>query len=368
MLKYVFRYIKVFIVFLVLYNINTGYVFSITLKEDAEKYRAKGYESQENGDIDTAISFYQKAAGLDPGYAAPHNDLGILFESKGWLERAEDEYLKALAIDAKYEKAHANLAMLYERKGELEKAAFHWMRRYKLGRPDDPWTREARQRLEKLGLIDKDEDKTVIEKSPRESQHPKKEFKEEKKTDSGADEWTRVGQPASKPSPEKEKVKVKEKPVVPEKSIKKAPERQIKKEKKSGSMWTRLGAPSKKIKEPVRVSNKKDIDSQLKESLMLAEKRLKEQKAEVPAARKEYLTARNYYDKGEYAKALDTIRIAKKDYPDDSSLKQLEQVIKTKMKEEKIEDHCNEGIIRYRQNDFSGAKKEFESILNILPE
>ncbi|MFC1623781.1 hypothetical protein ACFL28_00470 [Candidatus Omnitrophota bacterium] len=83
---------------------------------------------------------------------------------------------------------------------------------------------------------------------------------------------------------------------------------------------------------------------------------------------KDYNKARNYYRRGEYSRALDVIRTAKRKNPEDKSLLDLEEEIKNKMKEERIEDYYNEGMIHYRKDDFSGAKKEFEAILNILPE
>jgi len=80
--------------------------------------------------------------------------------------------------------------------------------------------------------------------------------------------------------------------------------------------------------------------------------------------------AKDFYNKGEYAKALDSIRIAKQSSSDNDNkqLLELEETIKFKMKEERIEDHYKEGMIRYRQKEFAGARKEFEAILSILPE
>ena len=129
-------------------------VYAVGLDSEASSYRNNGYLAQERGDIDEAISWYQKSISMNPNYATPHNDLGILFEVKGWPDRAESSYQKALAIEPEYANAHTNLALLYEKQGELEKAAFHWMKRYKLGKRDDPWTEEARQRLDKLELLD----------------------------------------------------------------------------------------------------------------------------------------------------------------------------------------------------------------------
>ena len=349
MQRYFFRNLIISFIFVSLISIiYTTYINAITLAEDAESYRAKGYEEQERGEIDSAITWYQKAADLDPTYPAPHNDLGILFEAKGWLDRAESAYQKALLINPDYEKAHTNLALLYERRGDLEKAAFHWMKRYRLGKVSDPWTKEAKQRLEKLGLLEKKgEEKVEVEKYEREVIAEKaKSVIKEKKSKEQAREWTKIGAGSKKRKDKEDTIKV--------------------------------------SKDTTKVSKPKEsnLDKKLQESLRLAEERLRREKTEKAklsersrtksepdvGARSYYLKAHSYYKKGEYSRALDTIRTAKKDYPEESSLLALEKSVKNKMKGERIEDYYNEGIMRYRQNDFSGARKEFEAILNILPE
>jgi Flp pilus assembly protein TadD len=334
------RFIRVSLICLVvlffLPFLNISYIYAGRpggVSSDAEAYRTKGYDAQQRGDIDTAIEWYQKAANLMPNYASPHNDLGILFESKGWLDRAASEYEKALAIDPNYKEVHTNMALLYERKGELDKAAFHWMRRYKLGSPEDPWTQEAKNRLEKLGLLEKAESVEQIKKGPPVRKRLGKKQKPEAKKDTG---------------------------------------------------WTRLGSEKNKKQAAVKESSKV-LDEELQESLRLAEERLKKEKAGkedtayvkkqidtgepvLGEAGSSYNKAKDYYNKGEYAKALDTIRLAKQNSPQNSLLLNLEDEIKFKMKEERIEDHYKEGIIHYRQKDFAGARKEFEAILSILPE
>jgi len=351
--------------------INIGYIYADGAKGiagDAESYRTKGYEAQEKGDIDSAIEWFQKAVNLDPSYAAPHNDLGILFETKGWLDRAESEYQKALAIDSNYKEVYTNLALLYERKGELEKAAFHWMKRYKLGKPEEPWTQEAKARLEKLGLLEK-----AVQETAKTAAEPTRQTADKQITSRKEAPAAAVRPEVKKPEHKKggkEKVAKKEKPV-----------------KKKTSGWTRIGSAEakKKALKPTPKSKKKAIDKELEESLRLAEERLKrERSAQKPAApgpKPEttrpasdtgsgvpYSKARDYYNKGEYSKALDVIRSAKKDYPDNAQLLGLEDDIKNKMKEERIQDHYSEGMIHYRQKDYTGAKKEFEAILSILPE
>ncbi len=352
--------------------INSFYAYAASLKDDAEAYRTKGYEAQERGNIDTAITWYTKAVNLDPDYAVAHNDLGILYEAKGWLDKAESEYQRALAIDDNYGKAHTNLALLYERKGELEKAAFHWMKRYKLGKPGDPWTKEAKKRLVKLGLIE-------------ENQAPKQpSLKEQEKTAKERQEETKKLQKTKKPAP----------PEINKKKQRKRPLRRRREALKEE--WTRIGSrsvkekakkaakrPYKKARRPSRGRKNNKLEKKIQESLALAEKRLREErlgnkesrslphnKKEISktGARRYYLKAENYYKKGEYSRGLDLIRTAKKEYPKDKNLLNLEDSIKYKMKEERIEDYYNEGILLYHQKDFPGARKEFKAILNILPE
>lgn len=113
----------------------------------AVEMRNAGLELQRSGDYDGAMRYYQKALMSDPKYAAVHNDLGILYEQRGLDEKAKNEYLAALKADAQYSKAHSNLALLYEKTGDLNKAYYHWKQRAQLGRPDDPWTQRAADKV-----------------------------------------------------------------------------------------------------------------------------------------------------------------------------------------------------------------------------
>ena len=123
------------------------------LREEAVSYRTQGYDAQQRGDPATALSFYQKAATLDPSYPTPQNDIGVVMEGQGRLEDAERAYQQALKLNPEYLEAHANLAMLYERTGRKDQAASHWQQRYQLGRPNDPWTVRAQERLIALGAL-----------------------------------------------------------------------------------------------------------------------------------------------------------------------------------------------------------------------
>jgi tetratricopeptide (TPR) repeat protein len=127
--------------------------FSVGLRDEAVTYRVEGYELQQRGDAQGALSAYQKAAALDPSYPTPHNDVGVLLEGMGQLEDARRSYEQALTIDPNYLEAHTNLAILSERLGDTEKAIYHWMKRYQLGDPEDAWTARAEERLMALGVL-----------------------------------------------------------------------------------------------------------------------------------------------------------------------------------------------------------------------
>ncbi len=117
------------------------------LQEQARMYRSQGLEMQDTGNVDTAMSLYQKAIELDPAHAVAYNDLGIIYEAKGLIDLAEENYLKSISIDPMYLSTYSNLALLYENKRELERSAFYWEKRVQLGSLNDAWKEKARQRL-----------------------------------------------------------------------------------------------------------------------------------------------------------------------------------------------------------------------------
>lgn len=120
------------------------------LQRQARSYRSEGLKQQSLGNLDAAISLYQKAIQVDPSYMVAYNDLGILYEAYEYNDRAEESYLQALKFDPNFLSAYSNLAMLYEKKRDLEKAFFYWKKRAALGSPDDPWTQTAKKRMEDI--------------------------------------------------------------------------------------------------------------------------------------------------------------------------------------------------------------------------
>lgn len=126
------------------------------IEEQARMYRQQGIELQRIGNIDGAMSLYQKAIELDPTYAVAYNDLGVLYEAKGFTDRAEESYLRANKVDPNLLSAYTNLALVYETKRDLKKASFYWKERAELGSPDDPWTEKARKRYEDIKSVSSD--------------------------------------------------------------------------------------------------------------------------------------------------------------------------------------------------------------------
>ncbi|MFC1645566.1 tetratricopeptide repeat protein [Candidatus Omnitrophota bacterium] len=125
------------------------------IKEDAKRvkeFRDKGYDAQRKGNLDMALSYYQKAIEANPYYAMVYNDIGVVFEAKGMTERAKKAYLKALTVDPNYLSAYYNLAALYEKEGEIDQAAYYWRMRINLGDWSDVWTWRANEHLERLGV------------------------------------------------------------------------------------------------------------------------------------------------------------------------------------------------------------------------
>lgn len=124
-----------------------------SLQEQARKYREAGLENQRMGNLPAAMSLYQKAIAIDPGYAVAYNDLGVIYEAANFPERAEESYLKSIKIDPNYPSTYANLALFYESQRDLEKAAYYWAKRSALGSPDDPWAQRAASRLKDIRLV-----------------------------------------------------------------------------------------------------------------------------------------------------------------------------------------------------------------------
>ncbi len=126
-------------------------IASAGIKENiAEEYRALGYEEQQKGNLNEALSYYTKATSLGMQNAVLLNDMGVLYEEIDRYGRAEQFYLRAIETDRNYLPPYNNLAYFYQRFGKKKKAAKYFKLRYELGNSMDPWARKAKDELVKI--------------------------------------------------------------------------------------------------------------------------------------------------------------------------------------------------------------------------
>ena len=78
-------------------------------------YNIRGIRQANLGQLDTAISYYEKALSSKPNYAEAHYNLGFTLHRLGQLDAAVRSYKKVVAIKPKYAKSHNNkiLSVIY---------------------------------------------------------------------------------------------------------------------------------------------------------------------------------------------------------------------------------------------------------------
>jgi len=112
----------------------------VNLVNAGEEYRTIGFEAQQGGDFDRALTFYAKALSLGTKQDVwIYNNVGVIYEQLGMQERAEINYLKALEIDPSYLPPYTNLAFLYKERGDIPKAISYLRVRLDRAAENDPW-------------------------------------------------------------------------------------------------------------------------------------------------------------------------------------------------------------------------------------
>jgi tetratricopeptide (TPR) repeat protein len=96
----------------------------------------------EQGRVDEAISHFQQALQIRPGYAETYYDLGNALLQQGQLEEAITQFQQALQIQPDYAEAHFNLGVALVRKGKVDEAITHFQKALQL-KPDDAQARLA---------------------------------------------------------------------------------------------------------------------------------------------------------------------------------------------------------------------------------
>src|SRR3989339_368133 len=153
MLKRHYRMILLISAVNIFFSFRAGFIFAIELSESqkqARMYRLDGLRLQKSGNIEVALSLFQKAIEIDPSLAAAYNDIGIMYETMDSPELAEKAYLEAIKLDQEFTGPYANLALFYESQNQMDKAVFYWARRAEMGIEDDPWRKKAQDRCAEL--------------------------------------------------------------------------------------------------------------------------------------------------------------------------------------------------------------------------
>jgi tetratricopeptide (TPR) repeat protein len=87
------------------------------------------------GELDQAMSHFERAAEINPNYAEAHNNLGNALVEMDRTDEAIPEYEKALAIRPAYAEAHNNLGIALGQKGRLAEAIVQFQQALEI-RPD----------------------------------------------------------------------------------------------------------------------------------------------------------------------------------------------------------------------------------------
>lgn len=142
---------KIFVLLFFLSIISIYFFDSSFAQENlAQEYRAKGYIEQQNGNFESAFSYYNSALEYNYKNAEVLNDLGILHEEAGFDLEAEKYYLSAIRWDPDYLSPYMNLAFYYQRIGDIDSASYYFRERLERSRVEDEWALRARNELLKI--------------------------------------------------------------------------------------------------------------------------------------------------------------------------------------------------------------------------
>ena len=88
------------------------------------------------GQIDAAVSHYEKVLEINPDFAESHNNLGATLASRGQIDAAISHYEKALEIKPDCVAAHVNLGAALAGRGQIDAAIDHFQKAIEI-KPND---------------------------------------------------------------------------------------------------------------------------------------------------------------------------------------------------------------------------------------
>jgi Flp pilus assembly protein TadD len=83
-------------------------------RDQAKEQVKFGIEVAQHGLWREAVAKFERAADIDPTYAAAWNNLAIAYEQQGNMAKANDAYEKALKLDHKNEYIRQNVELFRE--------------------------------------------------------------------------------------------------------------------------------------------------------------------------------------------------------------------------------------------------------------
>jgi len=91
-------------------------------KESAEIYLNRGVDYSQKGEYKRAVSDYNKAIEIDPGFVVAYLNRGFTHSKMGEYEKAISDYTKAIELNPRYAIAYRNRGFVYRKIGENDKA------------------------------------------------------------------------------------------------------------------------------------------------------------------------------------------------------------------------------------------------------
>ncbi|MBN1125943.1 MAG: tetratricopeptide repeat protein [Sedimentisphaerales bacterium] len=85
-----------------------------------------GSEYANRGQIDAAITHFQRALAINPDYQIAHYSLGVVLARRGQIDEAIAHFRKAVEIKPNFTEAHINLAIVMVSCGQVDEAIHHF--------------------------------------------------------------------------------------------------------------------------------------------------------------------------------------------------------------------------------------------------